>query len=84
MKPAESILGLGRELAAQYLLQSNTIVLATVRNPKHPTSQSLHDLPRGSESRLVIFKVDSMSDTDTQDAVNKFDQSTVSTGSTLV
>lgn len=62
-------LGLGRALATRFLLKPNTTVIAAVRHPKHPTSQSLSELPRGEGSKLITVKIDSVSDTDAQDAV---------------
>ncbi|KAI2615085.1 hypothetical protein GGR54DRAFT_613997 [Hypoxylon sp. NC1633] len=61
--------GLGRALATRFLSQPNTTVIAGVRNPEHPTSQSLSELPHGSGSKLISVKIDSLSDTDAQDAV---------------
>ncbi|KAI0855707.1 hypothetical protein F4860DRAFT_507286 [Xylaria cubensis] len=65
--------GHGRALAARFLLQSNTVVVCAVRT----TSQTLSQLSRGKDSRLIIVKIDSTLDSDAQDAVqfiqNKYD-----------
>ncbi|KAI1409259.1 hypothetical protein F5Y13DRAFT_182156 [Hypoxylon sp. FL1857] len=60
--------GLGRALTTRFVLESHTTVIAAVRRPEHPTSQSLSNLPCGESSKLIIVKIDSVSDTDAQDA----------------
>ncbi|KAK7743310.1 hypothetical protein SLS62_010682 [Diatrype stigma] len=62
-------LGLGRALTIRFLSQPNATVVAAVRDPEHPTSKSLSALPHGEDSKLIIVKIDSVSDTDAQDAV---------------
>ena len=44
-------------------------MIATVRDPNHATSKSLLELPKGDDSKLVIVKIASESETDSQDAV---------------
>lgn len=61
--------GLGRALTTRFILKPNTTVVAAVRNLEHPTSQSLSGLPRGDDSKLILVKVDSVSDTDAHDAI---------------
>ncbi|KAI1775578.1 hypothetical protein F4818DRAFT_382255 [Hypoxylon cercidicola] len=58
--------GLGRALTARFLLQPNTTVVATVRDLEQI---SITELPIAADSKLVIVKIDSRSDTDAQDAV---------------
>lgn len=40
-----------------------------MRDPEHPTSKALFDLPRGDGTTVIVVKIDSLSDTDAQDAV---------------
>lgn len=44
-------------------------MIAAVRSPDHPTSQSLSELPCAEGSKLIIVQVDAVSDTDAQKAV---------------
>ncbi|KIW19620.1 hypothetical protein PV08_00193 [Exophiala spinifera] len=61
--------GIGKGLVAAYLSRPDTIVIAGVRNPTHPTSLSLQELPKEASSSLIVAKIDSLSETDAQDAV---------------
>lgn len=61
--------GLGRALATRFLVQPSTTVVAAVRQTDDATAQSLSELPRGSGSKLITVKIDSVSDTDAQNAV---------------
>jgi norsolorinic acid ketoreductase len=67
--------GIGKGLLQRYLIQPNHVVIAANRNPSHPTSQSLNDLPKGEGSRLIIVKVDVLSETDASDAVEELQNS---------
>ena len=44
-------------------------MIASVRNPTHPTSLSLQELPKNPSSSLIIVKIDSISETDPKDAI---------------
>ncbi|KAK7948427.1 uncharacterized protein PG986_009313 [Apiospora aurea] len=61
--------GLGRALTTRFLLQPRTTVVAAVRQTEHPTAQSLSELPRAPDSKLITVKIDSVSDSDAQNAV---------------
>lgn len=61
--------GIGRGLTSAFLARPNTTVIAAVRDPSHPTSQSFHSLPTGPSSKLITVKLDSASPTDPQTAV---------------
>ena len=61
--------GLGRGLLSLYLRRDNHIVIAANRNPSHPTSTELADLPKGAGSQLIVVKVDASSETDASEAV---------------
>ncbi|RJE21984.1 aflatoxin biosynthesis ketoreductase nor-1 [Aspergillus sclerotialis] len=62
--------GIGRGLTSAFLARPNTTVIAAVRDPSHPTSQSLHSLPTESSSKLIAVKIDCASPTDPQAAVD--------------
>jgi NAD(P)-dependent dehydrogenase (short-subunit alcohol dehydrogenase family) len=67
--------GIGKGLLQRYLIQPNHVVIAANRDPSHPTSQSLNDLPKGEGSRLIIVKVDASSETDASEAVEQLQNS---------
>ena len=52
------------------LLRPHTTVVAGVRDTASPTSHSLELLPKASESRLVIVKIDSSSVSDAKSAIS--------------
>jgi hypothetical protein len=56
--------GLGLALLQKYLVQPNHIVIAGNRNPTHPSSQALADLPKGEGSKLIVVKLDALIDQD--------------------
>lgn len=61
--------GLGRALVAAYLAQPNNTVIATVRDPTSSASKSLPELSKGTNSSLIVLKIDSMVETDAQQAI---------------
>ncbi|OTA81436.1 hypothetical protein M434DRAFT_211063 [Hypoxylon sp. CO27-5] len=62
--------GLGKGLLQRYLAHpKNHIVIAANRNPAHPTSQALFDLPRGEgSSSLIVVKLDAAVETDASES----------------
>ncbi|EHK49381.1 hypothetical protein TRIATDRAFT_82704 [Trichoderma atroviride IMI 206040] len=50
--------GIGKGLVAVYLAVPNTTVVATVRDPSHPTAESLQSLPKATGSSLIVIKLD--------------------------
>jgi len=52
--------GIGRGLVEIYLSRPSSTVIAAVRDPSHPTSQSLSELPTGDKSRLIVVKIDAI------------------------
>ena len=50
--------GIGRGLLERYLLRPNHIVIAANRDPSHPTSKSLYDLPKASDTTLLLIQID--------------------------
>lgn len=65
--------GIGRILLTSYLLRPSHTVIAAVRNPSHPSSQSLLSLPvhPSGTTRLVIVKLDLNERTDPAAAVKE-------------
>lgn len=50
--------GIGKGLLERYLALPNHTVIAANRNPDHPTSKELFNLPKGEGSKLIVIKVD--------------------------
>lgn len=50
--------GLGKGLLERYLQLPDHTVIAANRNPDHPTSKELFDLPKAENSKLIVVKVD--------------------------
>lgn len=63
--------GLGRGFVAAYLAQPDSIVVAAVRDPTSSSSKSLQELPKGANSSIIIVKLDSDVETDSQQAVQQ-------------
>ena len=65
--------GLGKGLLERYLNLPNHTVIAANRNPDHPTSKALSDLPKAEGTKLVVVKVDATVWQDAFDAVKKLE-----------
>ncbi|UKZ78910.1 hypothetical protein TrVFT333_006656 [Trichoderma virens FT-333] len=53
--------GIGFQLAKEFLSRDNTVLIAAVRNPDNTSStKPLLELPHGTESSLIIVKIDSL------------------------
>ncbi len=63
--------GIGKGLLEIYLAKSDHIVIAANRDPEHPTSKALADLPKGAGSRLIVVKIDASIESDAFAAVEK-------------
>ncbi|KAI0893979.1 NAD(P)-binding protein [Annulohypoxylon nitens] len=63
--------GLGKGLLKRYAAKENHIVIAANRDPEHPTSQALKDIPTGRGSRIVVVKLDASVESDAAAAVEK-------------
>ncbi|KAJ0104067.1 Norsolorinic acid ketoreductase 2 [Diaporthe amygdali] len=61
--------GIGRGFVERFLQKPSTTVIAAVRDPSHPTSKALADLPKAPETRLIVVKLDSTVQTDAASAV---------------
>lgn len=61
--------GVGKGLLKIYLSRPNYTVIAANRDPQHPLSKALYDLPKGPGSNLVIVKVDATVETDALEAI---------------
>ena len=62
--------GIGRGLLSTYVARDNTTVIAAVRDIQKDTSQSLYDLPKGKESKVVLVTIDSLVETDPKKAID--------------
>jgi norsolorinic acid ketoreductase len=51
--------GIGRGFAKTFLARPSTTVVVAVRDPEHPTSKALQDLPKADGSKLVTVQLDS-------------------------
>ncbi|KAL8748420.1 MAG: hypothetical protein Q9184_007314, partial [Pyrenodesmia sp. 2 TL-2023] len=60
---------IGAALVDIYLSRPNTVVIAGVRAPNHPTSQKLSSVPKDPSSKIIIVKIDNKSETDPAAAV---------------
>ncbi|KAF7552718.1 hypothetical protein G7Z17_g4124 [Cylindrodendrum hubeiense] len=67
--------GLGKGLLQRYLALPNHIVIAGNRDPGHPTSQALAELPKGEGSSLIVVKIDASVNQDAFDAVKELQKS---------
>ncbi|KAI1464952.1 NAD(P)-binding protein [Daldinia caldariorum] len=63
--------GLGKGLLELYLAKPNHIVIAANRNPDHPTSKALAQLPKGEDSRLIVIKVDASVESDASEGIKQ-------------
>ncbi|KAL6792339.1 NAD(P)-binding protein [Trichoderma sp. SZMC 28013] len=61
--------GLGLGLVETFLSQPNHTVISANRDPNHPTSKALADLPKAEGSSLVVVKYDAVIEQDPFDAV---------------
>ncbi|KAK1675790.1 hypothetical protein BDP55DRAFT_693870 [Colletotrichum godetiae] len=66
--------GLGEGLLKRYLALPNHIVIAGNRDPTHPTSRALGDLPKAEGSRLIVVKIDASVEKDAHDAVKELQE----------
>ncbi|KAH8423683.1 uncharacterized protein LDX57_001440 [Aspergillus melleus] len=63
--------GLGKELLQMYLARPDHLVIAANRNPEHPTSKALAELPIGENTRLIVVKLDVSVESDHAEAVTQ-------------
>ncbi|KAH7127910.1 aflatoxin biosynthesis ketoreductase nor-1 [Dactylonectria estremocensis] len=61
--------GIGKGFVQRILQKPSTTVVAAVRDPSHPTSKALADLPKGPDTKLIIVKLDAAVETDAARAV---------------
>lgn len=50
--------GIGKGLLELYLLKPNHFVIAANRDPEHPTSKALAELPTADGTSLLVVKID--------------------------
>ncbi|KAJ4169132.1 hypothetical protein NW754_011066 [Fusarium falciforme] len=63
--------GIGQGFTKTFLAKPSTTVVVAVRNPEHPTSKALQDLPKADGSKLVTIQLDSTKPEDAATAVAK-------------
>ncbi|KAJ5520978.1 hypothetical protein N7463_001431 [Penicillium fimorum] len=56
--------GIGKGILELYLKKPNHFVIAANRDPSHPTSNALADLPKAEGTTLEIIKIDALSPSD--------------------
>ncbi|KAJ5167102.1 Short-chain dehydrogenase/reductase SDR [Penicillium canariense] len=56
--------GIGKGILELYLKKPNHTVIAANRDPSHPTSLALADLPKAEGTTLDVIKIDALSPTD--------------------
>lgn len=56
--------GIGKGILELYLQKPNHTVIAANRDPSHPTSNALADLPKAEGATLEVIKLDVLSPTD--------------------
>ncbi|CRL24592.1 Short-chain dehydrogenase/reductase SDR [Penicillium camemberti] len=61
--------GIGKGILELYLQKPNHTVIAANRDPSHPTSNALADLPKAEGTTLEVIKLDALSPTDPAAAV---------------
>ncbi|OQD91549.1 hypothetical protein PENSOL_c052G00168 [Penicillium solitum] len=61
--------GIGKGILELYLQKPNHTVIAANRDPSHPTSNALADLPKAEGTTLEVIKLDVLSPTDPAAAV---------------
>ncbi|KGO46236.1 Glucose/ribitol dehydrogenase [Penicillium expansum] len=61
--------GIGKGILELYLQKPNHTVIAANRDPSHPTSTALADLPKAEGTTLEVIKLDALSPTDPATAV---------------
>ncbi|KAI0845822.1 NAD(P)-binding protein [Daldinia vernicosa] len=61
--------GIGKGLLGLYLAKPNHTVIAANRDPDHPSSKALLELPKAEGTSLVVIKIDATVRTDPLDAV---------------
>lgn len=62
--------GIGRALAAHYLILDNTVVVATVRDPESTAARSLISMPAEKNSRIVVIAGYNKSEEITRDGIS--------------
>ncbi|EXJ55060.1 uncharacterized protein A1O5_12799 [Cladophialophora psammophila CBS 110553] len=66
--------GIGRGLLERYVARPNHVIIAANRDPDSVSSKELTTLPRGSDSRVIVVKVDAKSETDASDAAKELQE----------
>ena len=67
--------GIGRALVKEIVQRPNNIVIAAMRNMTSPVVDELQQLSTGTESQLIVVKIDSEVDDDASKAIQKLTSS---------
>jgi norsolorinic acid ketoreductase len=62
--------GIGQGIVRSLLLRPYTTIIAGVRDPANAAAKALNDLPTAPNTKLIIVKIDSLSETDAHAAVH--------------
>ncbi|PCH08171.1 Short-chain dehydrogenase/reductase SDR [Penicillium occitanis (nom. inval.)] len=65
--------GIGKGILELYLQKPNHTIIAANRDPSHPTSKALNDLPKADGTSLHVVKIDATSPTDPADVVKELE-----------
>lgn len=65
--------GIGKGLLQLYLAKPNHTVIVGNRDPDHPTSKELTELPKAEGTSLILLKIDALVRTDPSDAVKSLE-----------
>ncbi|KAF5691916.1 ketoreductase [Fusarium denticulatum] len=66
--------GIGRGLVEKYIARPNHVVVAAVRDPTAKTSKELLHATKGTDSRCILVKIDSASETDALEAMSTLER----------
>ena len=66
---------MGKGMLETFLKRDNTTIVAAVRDTNSASSKALLKLPTGTDSRVVLVKIDSVSETDAAAAVKELQAS---------
>ncbi|TVY62515.1 Norsolorinic acid ketoreductase nor1 [Fusarium oxysporum f. sp. cubense] len=61
--------GIGKGFVQIFLARPSLTIIVAVRDPSHPTSKALQELPKGQGSKLIIVKLDSSVPSDAAQAI---------------
>jgi norsolorinic acid ketoreductase len=63
--------GIGKGFVSTLLQRPSSTVIVAVRDPSATSSKALNDLPKSSETKLILVKLDSSVETDAAEAISQ-------------